>query len=709
MATTNRGTFTLFGTGGEALLVEVGAFAQDTAFTLWGTAGEAVLATVNPDTGVADATLWGTSGEALLGQTVFGESEEEDFGTPTFNLNLSVIGPDYGEPTFDLELEVEEYGSPTFDLDLIVYDPTFVNANPMRWLPNVIFDGVDVTDDCIGAVEVEAEEGVARIARFSMLAPTGPLDLTTWVGKPVIVNFQQVDENQLPLITVRMFTGVVDIPEYDPTDNVATFSCIDNLMGVVGQHSRAALDSLIGGWWSQHVFAPDSNSLDYAQQQLSTVPKSVDMDAYAVIRATPWAATATPHFTFDEDTKILDESPRFEFANRGEVKNRVELEFQYRFPRLRSRRAGASWSMPALDTIIGFDFTIPTKQMVEGAADGVSGWQRTGLSYYEPPVSQTVGLFIWICAPIVAAQLAWAAAVALVRRWHQTVTEVYPLRVESTKSISTLGVIKLEETVGMEVPDGVFDADGWEADLGRSPGPSYPVDLPSNGPPYPRAGASDVIGWEMSGHGADFFHDITDVAPYTRADMDYALQTVLNKAKTTILLSHRGTKMLFSAPLNPFLDLIHTAYVDHSRVQAQGKVQSISWKMDPDGGSAIMDVKIAISSTGAGGLDVEDPLEAPPVPADPTYTPPPPRSGETRFGQMTTSQFPQADTTEVSTGYLGNRTLDSHPDFDSGKPYVEEFRFSAPEIEDALTEPLDEEQPEVVYIVNVPEDLLILN
>ena len=262
--------------------------------------------------------------------------------------------------------------------------------------------------------------------------------------------------------------------------------------------------------------------------------------------------------------------------------------------------------------------------------------------------------------------------------------------------------------IGDEVV-GVFDADGWEADLGRSPGPSYPVDLPSNGPPYPRAGASDVIGWEMSGHGADFFHDITDVAPYTRADMDYALQTVLNKAKTTILLSHRGTKMLFSAPLNPFLDLIHTAYVDHSRVQAQGKVQSISWKMDPDGGSAIMDVKIAISSTGAGGLDVEDPLEAPPVPADPTYTPPPPRSGETRFGQMTTSQFPQADTTEVSTGYLGNRTLDSHPDFDSGKPYVEEFRFSAPEIEDALTEPLDEEQPEVVYIVNVPEDLLILN
>lgn len=711
----NKGVFTFWGDGGVAFSAEASPFSDLGKITLWGDGGLALSASdsIDPDTTLGEFTLWGDSGLALGGEVVFGAGLAED-NFASINIVLSMV-PQAEEITLDLELVMYEYGDANMQLELQMFDPSFVNANPLCWSVRVLLDAVDVSSVLIGEVGVNAEEGLARVATFS-IRPTGSISVPTWVGKSVTIDFQQIDSNNVPLVSVRVFTGVVDIPNFDPTRDVVQFNCIDNLNGIIGQQPRVALDQLIDGWWSPFVFEADADSLQYANAQMLSVPKSLDLSAYQQPRVTDWAAKVTPDFTLTAADQVIDDSVSFQMANRSEIKNKVNLQMQYRFPRLRARRTGVQWSMPSLFSIMCvaqfFSFTIPTKQMVESAASGLSGggWHVLGISYAEPPVSQfmctpAVG---WLCNNNIAGALAWACAVSLARRWVQTVTEVYPAEVISESSILALGEIAVDETTGMEVSASVFDFAGWEADLTRLPGPTYPIGIAHNANPYPRALAADTVYlFDTTGYGGDFSQDITDVPEHTRADQQYTLETTLNVAKTTILGSHRHSRLTCVAPLNPFVDLIHTVTIDTPRVTGKGKVAEINYTMNVPEGKATMTVSIAISGVGAVGVQPEDPLVAPPNPPPPVYTPPIAKSGQTKFGSDTGSTYPQPTASTHPIGYLGNR-VNQGIGYDDGKAYIAEFRLQAPAVEDALTQPVTLEEPFVTYRVAVPEDTLIL-
>lgn len=714
----NTGSFTLWGVNGLALTAEVAPFSDVGNFTLWGVNGLAVVAQISPGGNTGQFTLWGTNGLALAADVVFGGAEPEALGTgeATVDLFLSMV-PQAGEVELDLVLQMLEYGEANMQLDLQMFDPSFVNANPLCWSVKVTLNAVDISSFLIGEVNVNAEEGLARVASFSM-KPTGSISVPTWVGKPVTIDFQQIDDNNNPLVTVRVFTGIVDIPNFDPTRDLVQFNCIDNLNGIVGQQTRAALDQLIGGWWSQFVFEADANSLDYANAQILTVPKSLDLSPYQQPRVTAWAAQTTPHFTLTAASQVVDDSVSFQMANRSEIKNKVNLEMQYRFPRLRSRRTGVSWSMPSLFQIMCvqqfFSFTIPTKSMVESAASGLrgGGWHLLSVSYVEPPVSQLMCAptsVVWLCSQAIASALAWAVSASLARRWTQTVTEVYPAEVISESSIAALGTIAEDSTTGMEVAETVFDFAGWEADLTRLPGPTYPAIFTQSDPPWPRANANDSnTAFDTTGYGADFSMDMTSVPGYARADQQYAVETALNAAKTGILGSHRHSRLTCVAPLNPFVDLIHTVLIDTPRVTGKGKVAEISYSMDITSGKAVMTVSVAISGVGAVGVQPEDPLVAPAAPPQPVYTAPIPQSGQTKFGADTGSVYPQPGVSTHPMGYLGNRADAGGIGYDDGKAYIPEFRLQAPGVADELTQPLELPQAFVTYRVAVPEDTLIL-
>ena len=162
------------------------------------------------------------------------------------------------------------------------------------------------------------------------------------------------------------------------------------------------------------------------------------------------------------------------------------------------------------------------------------------------------------------------------------------------------------------------------------------------------------------------------------------------------------------APLNPFVDLIHTVQVTTPRVTAKGKVAEISYSMDLTAGKATMTVSLAISGVGAVGAQPEDSLDAPPPPPVPTYTPPIAKSGTTHIGADVSSTFPAPGIDAMPIGYLGNRADTSHPNYDDTKAVIPEFRLQAPAIADELTQPIEDEQAEVIYKVAVPEDTLIL-
>ena len=719
------GEFVLFGGNGAASVASVNAEAADGEFTLWGNNGSASAGLVsNQESG--EYTLWGGNGAAFGGEVAFGGAPIVFLGTDTaeFNVNLSMV-PQAEQVEFDIVLQMLEYGTANMNIDLLVFDPSFVDANPLCWSVKVTLDGVDISTDLIGAVRVTAEEGLARTASFTM-RPTGTIEVTDWVGKPVTVEFQQIDSLGNPLVSVRVFTGIVDVPQFDPTRVLVEFNCIDNLNGVLGQQTRAAIDQLIGGFWSPFVFEPDSNSLDYALQQISTVPKALDMNAYQQLRVTPWAAKVTPDFVLTAADQVVDDSVSFEVANRSEIKNCVNADFQYRFPRLRARRVGVSWAMPRLDVLI-FDlinFTIPTKSMVESAAKGLGGgggWQVLSINYVEPPVSQVFnpGNIIWLCDPPVAALLAWAVGVTLARKWVQTITEVYRYKVLAPASISDVGEICEDSTFSAEVGEDVFDAAGWEADPKRQPTPSYLVNIESAAPPWTRALASDAVAFDTTAYGADFFFDVTNAPPADRPEVQNAIETQLNVAKTLILNSHRQSRLTCTAPLNPFVDLIHTIEVDTPKISGKGKAVGITYEMDIDAGKATMTVDIAISGTAFVGAQVDDPIPAPPTPPAPTYTPPIPKSGSTLFGADGASQFPQPNVESFPIGYLGNRTDTGAGGngYNENNRYVPEFRLQAPAIPDELTQPLEievfGETPQGEFIVTeinveIPQDDLTL-
>lgn len=705
----NTGSFTLWGANGLALTAEVAPFSDVGDFTLWGANGLALVAQVSPGGATGEFTFWGANGLALAADVVFGGQEpQSEFGTAEFTLNLSMV-LQAEVVNFDLELQMLEYGMATMQLELLMYDPSFVNSNPLCWSVKVTLDGADISNTLIGTVQVDAEESLARTAVFT-IKHTGTVLVSTWVGKPVTVDFQQIDPNNIPLVTVRVFTGIVDIPIFDPNRVLVVFHCIDNLNGVIGQQPRVALDQLIQGFWSPFVFEADANSLDYASAQLSTVPKALDMNPFQQLRVTAWAAKVIPDFVLSAASQVIDDSVSFEMPNRSELKNCINLEFQYRFPRLRARRTGVSWGMPALSSLVFLlDFTIPTKAMVEGCANGLGsgGWHLLSISYVEPPVTQVFGPGFWICSPAVAAALAWGVSIALARRWVQTVTEVYTMKVIAASSVAGVGEICEDQTVGMHVDESVFDFAGWEADLTRLPGPTYGGFVNGGSPPWPRAGIADSYSSDMTSYGQDFAYDMVDVPGVNRAAMDNAVQTVLNSAKVRILGSHRFGRLNCTAPLNPFLDLIHTVEVDTPKLSGKGKVASITYQMDIAAGQATMAVSIAISGTGFVGFQPQDPLVAPPLPPPPVYTPPISQSETTHFGSDVTSVFPQPEPNIAPIGYLGNRT---HPGlgFDSSKRYVPEFRLQAPSIPDELTQPLELPQTLVQYAVVIPQDDLTL-
>jgi len=156
------------------------------------------------------------------------------------------------------------------------------------------------------------------------------------------------------------------------------------------------------------------------------------------------------------------------------------------------------------------------------------------------------------------------------------------------------------------------------------------------------------------------------------------------------------------------VDLIHTVQVSTPRVTGKGKVAEISYSMNITAGKATMTVGLAISGVGAVGVQPEDPLDAPPVPPPPVYTPLIAQSGTTLFGADVSSTFPTPGIDVAPIGYIGNRVDTGHPSYDDSKAYIPEFRLQAPAIADELTQPLELEEDEVVYRVAVPEDTLVL-
>jgi alpha-tubulin suppressor-like RCC1 family protein len=502
-------------------------------------------------------------------------------GFPLASFILSTTPPEYvviptsvtvsypvGTVSIPTKLSVTETGTLTIPTQLAV----IAAGDAPLWTARCIINGVDVSASMEESASVTAEEGAARIASVVINPPSGTVAPLDYVGKSITLDYVPViGGTSVPL---RLFTGVIDTPNYDPDTRLLRLECVDDLQNRVAVLDRAVIAALIGGRYTEAVQGVLADNWDYAKALLTTVSASLDVGPSGGLRVTP-CQIATSWATYDS-TALLYQRSAVTYPQRSTLVNSVAVEFDYRYPRLRQRFTTLGWSGTHIDMApCGWQY--PKQQDIEGAANG-SGWKVTLGIYYPAPaaIPHSSGGFIHPDDGAID-----MAIIYLTQRHSQTVTEKYALTVAATESVTANGTLPGSVRGALA---SAFDGLAWESAL-------------------------DVAPLMPDGGEQDYSPDAT------RTDADYALQTLLDQANVKILGSHRGARVSNAVLCNPALDLDKRVTISTADMSASGKVAAVTHTLDFASGSAISEFSIACFGAGGAGIITPDTLDPPAAPA----------------------------------------------------------------------------------------------
>lgn len=612
---------------------------------------------------------------ASIRQTVF------ENGTITATLEQTVVY-NTGTITATLQQTVFEVGGPlTVTLQQRVFD--FSAAGAGSWSVSIVVGGTDLTSALTGKIVIDAREQQAKLATFTIMPALGSIDIYDWVGRSVTIDYSNNG------VTDRLFTGLVDEPVYNPVTTLTTFNCTDGLVKQINGLSNDQIATQVGGYWSTHIFDAKTRGWDHARDRLNTIDSAYDLNTNGIGLLTPWAAKATADFEYG-DSKVLDATDSVSLAKRDRIHNTHKITFQFRYQRLRTRKRSYYWHYP-VDFLQYLQSTtnLPNVEMVRAAAAG-NGWALDHDRYeFLPPTGPmrlpgTGQQINWIISEELRAQLIFGARVWIKRRWVQTVTEQYDIKVYANQSVEKLGEIIQQSQFSVE---SVEDSEGW-TDFSKTPAGVVSVSPNSDD-------IIDVTGGEVS-----------------RTDADNALNCIQAMRRTEILDAHRQNDCEFTVLLNPYLERRHTVQRTGSKITAKGKVRAYRHELDLDTALDTTDITLAISKSQATGVPTDTPIAPPAEPdkTDAVATDPRHTVLDTHLGGLELSE----PYDEAWTGYLGNKGFQvvrenatyniSYP----GAPtYPVEFRIPTPAVDTLLTDAM-EAQAAVTVEVAIPEDTLTM-
>ena len=530
-----------------------------------------------------------------------------------------------------------------------------------RWRLRVRIDGVDLSHRLVGTVKVDREEGVAGLADFTLMLD-GVFRREDWYGRPVTIDY--ISESLGGRLISRRFTGRITLPKLNPRSRLLICECSDALQQRVGAMEVAQIDALVGGLWSADIFdAVEGRSRwDYALERLSSRPASMDCSALGDIRVTDWQRAETPYFRFGFDT-TLDGSVKAELGDVSKMINVVEITFTVRFPRLHQRNHGYGWVHPGMSGFTGIQgfcayrsdtSELPDRDMIRSAVES-SGQTMLGGTYTMLPPT---GVY---CIPPAAwinnyTDLVLEASFTAGRRWSQTVTETYTLRLVHQPGVAASG-----ENVSR---------DSFSLEVGRDRGSEWESGTFSGG---------------SSGH-----EDAREDERRLRAGA-----CALQQGRVKLWAASRTTTLMFETLTSMALglDLTHTIELDDQGAFGIGKCRRLYDTFDLDSGMAATAIGVAIMDGGGGSSDDL---------VMPAYSTSPPISGgatslPTQLGGRSTS--PPFD--EERDGFAGNYSM---IDNNVGQePYPRRFAITAPEIPETLR---DEHKVSITaeYQVAIPAD-----
>lgn len=498
--------------------------------------------------------------------TLFFEQSVVADGDATLLFEQDVTYP-FGDAILLFEQNVGAVGDATLLFSQNVYDPVLVADSWVDWDATVIVDGVDLNDDLIGTMTVDAERSAARIADFTILL-SGVVDIKKWKGRSV-----EIDYIQNTGATWRRFTGVVQDAQYDSLTKSLHCICTDNYQRIVDGYTKEQLLELTGGFHSSHVFNEDSTGFDCLNDLLSTVSKSVELDSNKQLTVNSLQNKAVPDYTFD-DNLVLTNSLTVKSALTDQLINKVNIEFNARFNRHYHINKSVNWRYSRLFCEHHLaPAELPDQDAIISALNN-SGWALNSISF--TPIWPTNnyscdGGVVTFVNDFPQGIIGFNANSAL--RWSQSITEKYKTTVTCDDSIREFTELdhSLSASAGF---DGSIE--GWgDADDDFK-----------------------VIPAEFVQIGGYFAFDDVDAS-----EIDEANEVLVNQAVTLINSSHQEDSVFFDLPLSPFVELDQTIAVSDGEIDTKAIIRRFTETYNFDTNEPITSIELAISS-GESGADL---------------------------------------------------------------------------------------------------------
>jgi len=565
------------------------------------------------------------------------------------------------------------------------------------WDVTILLGGVMVSRDQIhGIITVERTESAAAIASFTLVyQPGSGLQVVeALAGKSVTIDIRVTAGIH------RIFTGIVDVPVIDLIQKKITLNCTDRRLELINAQLKGSLPGI--GFYSKIIFPEAKDTAEELEQRLTTIPWAVDFDAFGNYSFVPLRAKASADFTLP-DSQVYDRQPSVSYTSRAQVTNTIDIDFKYRFPRLHHVERKFTWTSPitqSLCLVLTEGYTLAQRNMIAGAVDSTPWVVRGKINYTEiqpggvyrcgsltPPIiwstiqysGSTSSKVDESGAPVLdtkgnqqtetritggtdfRAVFANGANWQYTFRWVQTVVEGYGLKVIAPQSVSQYGPVSSTNQYSAEDD---ADTSQWENykeydNPYNQSAPTYHIDLATK-----------------------------------RIDVNAAILTALNIAKTTILNSHRDTQVTFTRFIWPQIDLKHTVALSTGILNAQGKAFNIRHEINNGTTEAKTTVVLALSR--ALGSGTNSPLTVPAVPIDNVNLP----TGDVVLGNHYGVDPATAPDIDTWSGRVGNKKVGG-----LATQYAEQFIVKTPTIDKALTDDKDKTVA-AIYQVAIPNDLL---
>lgn len=431
---------------------------------------------------------------------------------------------------------------------------------------DLYIDGVSVNPcEMLNNLAITKSENQTAIAEFYLSQKCGVIDYFQYTGKRVEI--YAVFENE----TKPLFKGWINTPEYDFYTKSIKFNATNEKIQQIANLDWNVINSI--GYYSKRLF-PDLETKDEIfNKRIESVKKSFFFDDDGNFHLFDWQPKPRQNadIVLDEinsnDCYFINNSMRFQGLKAAGVVNKINLTFQFQYPRkvqrnltMRYQSIGGYGSTSNVDffRFVGTYHFIPAPpvnslvQAIKGA-----GWNVMSFSYAGLP-DATEGWSPSIYQDYYATYAQWIAA----KRWVQNCQENFEIAVKNQNSIDILS--EKSEDIGFSLKVELSEDDDWQ-----------------NEPCFTTTPSGNV------GNG-DFCEELSqaDLQDYMQA-FNYAFQV----AQMKLYRSHRETAITGDIAFNADFQLGNTVAIDSQYFTGEAVITEFSHSFDFGNQMAISSLK----------------------------------------------------------------------------------------------------------------------